>query len=161
LNLSKDPKLSIGVDTRGSSGYLDLKVDEAEIKKTIYEHPKQMIAKLSENLLEHYRPHGDVSILHSRLSILNSYDIYQHLLDYRSATMQDDCYAISSERVSKMTLSVHPGADRGQRQDILERWYSEQVRSEVPKLIDQWEKHLGVTVKRFFVQRMKTRAGEL
>ena len=62
-------------------------------------------------------------------------------------------------RVNKMTLSVRPGADRGQRQDILERWYREQIRSEVPKLIERWEKHLGVKVLRFFVQRMKTRWG--
>jgi hypothetical protein len=58
-----------------------------------------------------------------------------------------------------MTMSVRPGADRGQRQDTLERWYREQIRSEVPKLIDRWEKHLGVKVERFFVQRMKTRWG--
>ena len=62
-------------------------------------------------------------------------------------------------RVNKMTLSVRPGTDRGQRQAILERWYREQVRSEVPKLIERWEKHLGVKVERFFVQRMKTRWG--
>lgn len=60
-------------------------------------HPKQMIAKLSESLLDHYRPHGEVSILHSHLSILDAYDIYQHLMDYWSATMQDDCYAISAD----------------------------------------------------------------
>jgi predicted metal-dependent hydrolase len=62
-------------------------------------------------------------------------------------------------RVNKMVLSVRQGADRGQRHDILERWYREQVRSEVPKLIERWEKHLGVKVERFFVQRMKTRWG--
>jgi len=119
-----------GSGVRGSSRYLDLKVDKADIKTTIYEHPefaafidgmnnhfaswrekasktlkglkpgfhpKQMIAKLSDSLLDHYRPHGDVSILHSHLSILDAYDIYQHLLDYWSATMQDDCYAISAD----------------------------------------------------------------
>jgi len=56
-----------------------------------------MIAKLSESLLDHYRPHGDVSILHSHLSILDAYDIYQHLMDYWSVAMQDDCYAISAD----------------------------------------------------------------
>jgi type I restriction enzyme M protein len=52
---------------------------------------------LSESLLEHYRPYGDVSILHSHLSILDAYDIYQHLMDYWSVAMQDDCYAISAD----------------------------------------------------------------
>jgi type I restriction enzyme M protein len=59
--------------------------------------PKQMIAKLSDSLLDHYRPHGDVSVLHSHLSILDPYDIYQHLMDYWSGAMQDDCYAISAD----------------------------------------------------------------
>ncbi|AMV33299.1 SprT-like family protein [Pirellula sp. SH-Sr6A] len=62
-------------------------------------------------------------------------------------------------RVNKITLSVRPGSDRDERQDILERWYREQIRSEVPKLIEQWETLLGVKVDRFFVQRMKTRWG--
>ena len=66
-----------------------------------------------------------------------------------------------SVRVNKMTMSVRPGADRVQRQEILERWYREQLRLEVPKLIARWEKHLGVKVERFFVQRMKTRWGKL
>jgi type I restriction enzyme M protein len=60
-------------------------------------HPKQMIATLSETLLDHYRPSDGSAILHSQLSILNSYDIYQHLMDYWSAAMQDDCYAISAD----------------------------------------------------------------
>jgi type I restriction enzyme M protein len=119
-----------GPGVRGSCGYLDLRVDKADIKKTIYEHPeftafidgmnqhfaawrektsrtlkalkpefhpKQMIATLSETLLDHYRPNDSSAILHSQLSILNSYDIYQHLMDYWSAAMQDDCYAISAD----------------------------------------------------------------
>jgi type I restriction enzyme M protein len=124
------PKLQQSLFKKNRKGYLDLKVDKADIKKTIYEHPeftafidgmnqhfaawrektsktlkalkpgfhpKQLAAKLSESLLEHYRPHGDVSILHSHLTILDAYDIYQHLMDYWSATMQDDCYAIAAD----------------------------------------------------------------
>ena len=58
-----------------------------------------------------------------------------------------------------MTMSVRPGADRTQRQEILDRWYREQLRLEVPKPIARWEQHLGVTIERFFVCRMKTRWG--
>jgi len=61
--------------------------------------------------------------------------------------------------VSKITMQVRPGADRSSRQEILERFYREQVRQKVPKLIALWEKRLGVKVERFFVQRMKTRWG--
>ena len=124
------PKLQQSLFKKNRKGYLDLKVDKADIKKTIYEHPeftafidgmnnhfaawrektsktlkalkpgfhpKQMIATLSETLLDHYRPNDGSAILHSQLSILNSYDIYQHLMDYWSAAMQDDCYAISAD----------------------------------------------------------------
>ncbi len=64
-----------------------------------------------------------------------------------------------SVRVHKMTMSVRPGADRTQRQEILDRKYREQLRPEVPKPIARWEQHLGVTIERFFVRRMKTRWG--
>ena len=43
--------------------------------------------------------------------------------------------------------------------DGVERWYREQIRSEVPKLIERWEKRLGVKVERFFFQSMETRWG--
>lgn len=62
-------------------------------------------------------------------------------------------------QMSKMTLVVRPGTDRSQRHEILERWYREQVRMEVPRLIEKWEKSLGVKVEHFYVQRMKTRWG--
>jgi predicted metal-dependent hydrolase len=52
-------------------------------------------------------------------------------------------------RIQKMTLSVRPGADREQRQAVLERWYREQVRLEVSGMIERWEKRLGVKVVRF------------
>jgi type I restriction enzyme M protein len=123
-------KLQQSLFKKNRKGYLDLKVDKADIKKTIYEHPeftafidgmnnhfaawrektsktlkalksgfhpKQMIATLSETLLDHYRPNEGSTILHSQLSILNSYDIYQHLMEYWSGAMQDDCYAISAD----------------------------------------------------------------
>lgn len=50
-------------------------------------HPKEVISELSEGLLSHYlgKP------------LLNPYDIYQHLLDYWSETMQDDCYLIATD----------------------------------------------------------------
>lgn len=62
-------------------------------------------------------------------------------------------------QMSKMTLVVRPGTDRSQRHEILERWYREQVRMEVPRLIEKWEKSLGVKVEHFYIQRMKTRWG--
>ena len=48
--------------------------------------PKQIIGKLSEDLLSHYddRP------------LINHYDVYQHLMDYWADVMQDDVYQITA-----------------------------------------------------------------
>lgn len=101
-------------------GYLDLAVDKAAIKPTIYDHPefsafiagmnahfaawreasaeklkaletgfhpKQLIAELAESLLAHY----------AGQPLIDAYDVYQHLLNYWEATMQDDCYLIATD----------------------------------------------------------------
>jgi type I restriction enzyme M protein len=50
-------------------------------------HPKQLIAELGEALLTHY----------AGKPLIDAYDVYQHLLDYWDATMQDDCYLIATD----------------------------------------------------------------
>lgn len=102
------------------AGYVDLAVDKAEIKTTIYRHPqfarfiqnmnehfelwrttsadtlkalqqgfkpKEMIVELAEGLLAHY----------TQRPLINAYDVYQHLMDYWAASMQDDAYQIAAE----------------------------------------------------------------
>jgi len=99
-------------------GYVDLAVDKAAIKTTIYEHPeftafidgmnahfakwrqkaaktlkalkpgfhpRQLVNKLAEDLLAHY----------ADKPLIDAYDVYQHLMDYWDAVMQDDCYLIA------------------------------------------------------------------
>ena len=101
-------------------GYLQLAIAPAQIKATIYAHPqfadfmagmeahfglwraetaarlkalqpgchpKDLIAELGESLLSHY---ADVPLI-------ARYDVFQHLMDYWRATMQDDVYLISAE----------------------------------------------------------------
>jgi type I restriction enzyme M protein len=100
--------------------YRDLTTDKSAIKSTIHEHPefagfmdlmqehfiewrnratdrlkalepgfppKDLVAELGTGLLAHYagRP------------LINEYDVYQHLMDYWGATMQDDCYLIAAD----------------------------------------------------------------
>jgi type I restriction enzyme M protein len=50
-------------------------------------HPKELIAKLSEDLLAHY----------AGKPLIEQYDVYQHLMDYWAETMQDDCYLIADD----------------------------------------------------------------
>lgn len=102
------------------NGYSLLKVEAAQIKAAIFAHheftafnqqvtqlfadwklsnmpsltgiqlgdrPKALIDVLSENLLETFRT----------VPLIDAYDVYQHLLDYWSETMQDDVYQLSHE----------------------------------------------------------------
>jgi type I restriction enzyme M protein len=50
-------------------------------------HPKALIERLSEDLLEIFRD----------APLLDPYDLYQHLMDYWAETMQDDGYMIVSD----------------------------------------------------------------
>jgi predicted metal-dependent hydrolase len=56
-------------------------------------------------------------------------------------------------------LRVRPGSSEAKKQAALEEWYREQLKAAVPPLIAKWESLLGIKVKRFFVQRMKTKWG--
>jgi type I restriction enzyme M protein len=53
--------------------------------------PKALIEKLSESLLETFQ----------EVVLLDAYDVYQHLMDYWTETMQDDVYAITAEDLLK------------------------------------------------------------
>ena len=48
-------------------------------------HPKVLIETISEDLLATFK----------KAPLLDAYDIYQHLMDFWAATMQDDCYLLS------------------------------------------------------------------
>ncbi len=114
------PQLRHTLFKKKRRGYLSLAVDKSAIKSTIYEHPefasfvagmnahfaawrkkrgaklkdlekschpKEVIAELSESLLTHY----------TGKPLIDRYDVYQHLMDYWSDVMQDDCYLIAAE----------------------------------------------------------------
>ena len=49
--------------------------------------PKPLIETISEDLLAAFR----------EAPLIDTYDIFQHLMDYWAATMQDDCYLIAGE----------------------------------------------------------------
>jgi hypothetical protein len=49
--------------------------------------PKALIEVLSESLLDGFRS----------APLLDAYDVYQHMMDYWAATMQDDVYLLAQE----------------------------------------------------------------
>jgi len=114
------PKLRQVLFKANRPGYLDLAVEKSAIKSTIYEHPefavfiskmnahfdtwqqktaktlrqlkpgchpKEVIVSLSEDLLAHYIGQP----------LIDTYDVYQHLMDYWAETMQDDCYLVATD----------------------------------------------------------------
>ena len=58
-----------------------------------------------------------------------------------------------------MELRVRPGTGREKREEILERWYRQELRGQIPALLEKWEPNLGVQASEFRIKKMKTRWG--
>ncbi|MFZ3327588.1 MAG: type I restriction-modification system subunit M [Methylocella sp.] len=134
------PRLRQALFKDNRPGYLDLAVDKAAIKSIIYEHPefaafinqmnahfatwrmksaatlkeleagchpKEVIASLSEDLLTHY----------ANNPLIDTYDVYQHLLDYWAETMQDDCYLIAADGWKAETYRIVEKDKKGKERD--------------------------------------------
>ena len=123
--------------------YVDLAVEKSDIKSAIYQHsefvafidlmntifsqwesssaallnslevgclPRTIIEKLAETLLAHYE----------NKPLIDKYDVYQHLMDYWDATMQDDCYLISDDGWQAKTYRLlEKGRDKGWACDLV------------------------------------------
>lgn len=59
----------------------------------------------------------------------------------------------------RITLRVRPGSDATKRAEVMHEWHKQLLHAAVPPLIDQWKSALGVTVSRYYLQRMKTKWG--
>ncbi len=70
-------------------------------------HPKDLIKKISEELLAHYTGNP----------LIDPYAVYQHLMDYWADTMQDDCYLISIDGWKAETQRVIERNKKGQSKD--------------------------------------------
>jgi predicted metal-dependent hydrolase len=55
-----------------------------------------------------------------------------------------------------MELRVRPGSDRQTREFVLQRWYRQQLREQIPPLLAKWEPRVGVTVAEVRIKKMKT-----
>ncbi len=154
--------------------YHDLKIGKADLRSTIFEHPefvafqnemrdlfdqwrfcsvgylknlergcnpKQVIFDLSEDLLNHY----------SDKPLVDNYNIYQHLMDYWSETMQDDCYLIAADGWKAETYRIIEKAKNGKEKDkgwtcdliptelVIARFFAEE-QAEFNRLITELER---------------------
>jgi len=58
-----------------------------------------------------------------------------------------------------LDLCVPPGCDRDARNEVLQGWYRQQLRAQVPSLLSKWEPRVGKKVAEVRIRRMKTRWG--
>lgn len=114
------PNLRDDLFNENRPGYLDLAVDKADIKNSIYEYGEfssfiddmtnhfYQWKNRTETTLKDLEPGVNPKLLVSDLSegllkhykgkpLVNHYDVYQHFMDYWAETMQDDCYLISAD----------------------------------------------------------------
>ena len=70
-------------------------------------HPREIITRLSENLLAHY----------TDKPLIDRYDVYQHLMDYWAESMQDDCYLIAADGWKAETYRVIETDKKGKEKD--------------------------------------------
>lgn len=124
------PQLERALFKPNRPGYLDLAVDKAEIRSTIYSHSEFVgfIEKMNAHFakwrrnqakaLRALRPGCHPKKVIAELSesllthylgqpLIDAYAVYQHLMDYWALTMQDDCYVIAADgwktRISRVT----------------------------------------------------------
>jgi type I restriction enzyme M protein len=121
-------------------GYVDLAVEKAAIKSTIYGHPefatfikgmnahfstwRQKSAKTLRQLKAGCHPKEVITALSEDLlahytgkPLIDKYDVYQHLMDYWAETMQDDCYAIAADGWKAETYRIIEKDKKGKEKD--------------------------------------------
>lgn len=62
-------------------------------------------------------------------------------------------------RMAFLDLYVRPETTAEQREQILQRWYREQLKVLVPPLLEKWQPVIGVQVADWGIKKMKTRWG--
>jgi predicted metal-dependent hydrolase len=66
-----------------------------------------------------------------------------------------------SVEIKHNTLQLHvkPGTSHERKQTVVAQWYREQVKAVTAPLLAKWEPIIGISVKKFYVQQMKTKWG--
>jgi predicted metal-dependent hydrolase len=59
----------------------------------------------------------------------------------------------------RIVLYIRPGSSEVKRAELLHEWHKTLLHREVPLVIRRWEPRLGVQVRGYFLQRMKTKWG--
>lgn len=90
---------------------------------------------------------------------LNRESHYLWGIRYLLTVREEDASPSIELRHRRILLSVRPGTSEERKQELFEAWHREQLKNAVLPLLAKWQPLMGVTVNRFFVQRMKTKWG--
>jgi len=60
---------------------------------------------------------------------------------------------------SEIELYIRPNATIEKRKQIVDEWYRAELKKIVPKIIEKWEKKIGVKSNEFGIKKMKTKWG--
>lgn len=60
---------------------------------------------------------------------------------------------------SEIELYIRPNSTIEKRKQILDEWYRAELKKIVPKMIEKWEKKIGVKSNEFGIKKMKTKWG--
>jgi len=79
---------------------------------------------------------------------------------YRLRVVEHDgAPRVVARKKSTIEFYGRPGSSAGQRQDILNRWYRQQLKAMIPPLVERWQRRLGIQLTDWGIKRMKTRWG--
>ncbi len=134
------PQLRNTLFTANRPGYLDLAVNKADLKSTIYGHPEfaAFIADMQVQF-DAWRDKSaatlkaidagcnpkqvifdlseDLLASYTGKPLIAHYDVYQHLMDYWAETMQDDCYSIAADGWKAETTRIIERDKKGKEKD--------------------------------------------
>lgn len=134
------PKLKSALFKECRPGYVELAVEKAAIKTTIFEHPE--FVAFTKGMAKHFeawRTKNAVGLKALKIGVhpkdvifdlsegllahysgkplINKYDVYQHLMDYWAEAMQDDCYAIAQDGWKADTTRIIEKDKKGKEKD--------------------------------------------
>jgi hypothetical protein len=72
---------------------------------------------------------------------------------------EDRPSGVSIKGNERILLSVLPNTNRNKREDIMLRWYRDELRKVAKELIEKWQDSIGVSLNEWGIKRMKTRWG--
>ncbi len=134
------PKLRSSLFKENRPGYVDLAVEKADIKSSIYSHSeftefidlmnahfaewKDRVSEKLKALEPGFHPKELIVELGEELlnhylnkPLIDAYDVYQHMMDYWAETMQDDCYLLDADGWKAETYRIIETNKRGKEVD--------------------------------------------